>query len=68
MSWLVRAGLVKDLTQIAKPLKTLSESKPMYEWSGSNVGGMFIQIEGLNKELKRVGKIWRLYAGSGEGV
>ena len=67
LSWLVRAGLIGDLSRTAKTLKLVSETAPFYQWSGSNTGGMFVKLEG-HSGSKQKNITWRLYAGNGEGV
>ena len=69
ISFLAREGLIKNLAKRAKFLKALSETKPFYEWIGSDTAGMFIKLEGWSEpRQKNIKVIWRLYAGSGEGV
>ncbi|CAF0795682.1 unnamed protein product [Didymodactylos carnosus] len=67
LSWLVRIGLVSDLSKYAEILKTISE----WNWfrnAGTDVGGMFVQIQGIGKDLNsKLTITWQLYAGSGDG-
>ncbi len=48
MSWLPRIGVIKDLSIFAKTFKTISETKPFFEWVGSDTGGMFVEFEGIS--------------------
>ena len=68
-SWLVRAGLIQDMSPYSKILKNLSETRVLYDWMGSDRGGMFVELEGWSESRKEnLRTIWRLYGGSGEGV
>lgn len=68
-TWLVRAGLIKEMSPYSKILKKLSETRIFYDWMGSDRGGMFVELEGWSESRKEnLRIIWRLYGGSGEGV
>jgi saccharopine dehydrogenase-like NADP-dependent oxidoreductase len=63
LSWLVRAGLVRDLSPLAAPLLGL---KRALGFLGSDIGGMFVALRGL-KDGQRRELLWTLVARSGHG-
>lgn len=64
MSWLARAGLVRDLTSIAGPLLAL---KRRMSALGSDTGGMFVRVVGRDHHGARRTLVWHLIARSGDG-
>lgn len=52
VSWLVRLGLPIDLPKHAERLLNLSHT--IFDHFGTDEGGMFVILRGLNKEGKRL--------------
>jgi saccharopine dehydrogenase-like NADP-dependent oxidoreductase len=64
LSWLVRAGLVRDLAPMAA---TLLRAKRMLGFLGSDCGGMFVRLSGADRDGTRKELSWHLVARSGHG-
>jgi Saccharopine dehydrogenase NADP binding domain len=64
VSWLVRAGLVRQPQRLAGPLLAL---KHRLGFLGSDRGGMLVQLDGLDHAGQRKRIDWHLVAGSGHG-
>ncbi len=72
MSFLVRAGLINDLSEFAEPLKRMSEWK-IFALPGSHRGSMFVEMIGMVRksdnssveQRKRV--VWQIFADGGDG-
>lgn len=64
LSWLVRAGLVRDLGAIAAPLL---RAKRTLRFLGSDSGGMFVTLRGRGADGARKELAWHLIARSGDG-
>ncbi len=63
-TWLVRAGLIRDLRWFAKPLFTLSE---YWQHIGSDVGFMRVTLRGRGHDGARQRLDWTLIARNGDG-
>jgi saccharopine dehydrogenase-like NADP-dependent oxidoreductase len=63
-TWLVRAGLLRDLRRFAKPLFTLSE---YWQDIGSDTGFMQVTLRGRGHDGKQQRLEWTLIARSGDG-
>jgi saccharopine dehydrogenase-like NADP-dependent oxidoreductase len=63
-TWLVRAGLVRDLRRFAKPLFKLSE---YWQHIGSDVGFMRVSLRGRDHDGARQRLDWTLIARNGDG-
>ena len=64
LSWLVVWGVVRNLAPLA-PLAL--KMTGLVESLGTDRGGMFVQVVGMDKQGKRKAKRWTLIAGSGHG-
>jgi len=64
LSWLARAGLVRSLAPIARPMLA---AKRRLSWLGSDRGGMFVRVTGRDGTGTRHRRAWNLVAGSGDG-
>jgi hypothetical protein len=64
MSWLVRAGIVRDLGTLARPLLAAKRKLSML---GSDRGGMFVRVTGRDGEGAPRTLAWHLIARSGHG-
>jgi predicted dinucleotide-binding enzyme len=63
LSWLVRAGLIRDLGSLAAPLL---RAKRTLRFLGSDRGGMYVTLRGRANGTARE-LHWHLIAGSGDG-
>lgn len=63
-SWLVRAGLVRDLAPLAPWLLAV---KRRFGWLGSDRGGMVVAMHGEGADGRAQSLVWQLEAGSGHG-
>ncbi len=64
LSWLVRAGLVRDAGRLAAPLLA---AKRRLGFLGSDVGGMFVTLRGRDARNEPLTIEWTLIARSGDG-
>jgi hypothetical protein len=64
LSWLLRAGLVRDARRLAGPLLA---AKRQLRFLGSDVGGMFVALRGRDAQDKPCGIEWTLIARAGDG-
>jgi hypothetical protein len=64
MSWLVRAGLIRDLGSLASPLL---RAKRKLSFLGSDRGGMYVTLGGRDANASTRELHWHLLAGSGHG-
>ncbi|TQV72120.1 saccharopine dehydrogenase [Aliikangiella marina] len=64
LSWLRRINLIKNLSRYAHQL--LQMSYWFYRW-GSDVGGMYLNLKGLDKNGKEKAIYWQLVAEKGTG-
>ena len=64
MSWLVRSGLIRDLSAWSSALLAV---KRRLGFLGSDRGGMFVELRGSNANGERMSLRWHLVAGSGHG-
>jgi saccharopine dehydrogenase-like NADP-dependent oxidoreductase len=64
LSWLVRAGLVRDLAPLAA---TLLGAKRRLRFLGSDTGGMFVTLRGRASDGAPKALSWHLIARSGHG-
>lgn len=64
LSWLARAGVVRDPTSLASPLLAAKRALPFL---GSDVGGMFVNVTGRNAHGARTQHSWHLVARRGHG-
>jgi len=64
LSWLVRAGLVNNWSDYAPGLKRISE---WFEHWGSTRGGMHVELQGLDQDVRPLRRCWTLLADSGDG-
>ncbi len=63
-TWLVRARLLPSLEPFARPMKWLAD---LFQPLGSDRGGMFVDVTGLDAHGFRVTRTWTLIADSGHG-
>jgi saccharopine dehydrogenase-like NADP-dependent oxidoreductase len=64
LSWLVRAGLVRDLGALSGPLLSLKRTLRFF---GSDRGGMFVTMAGRGNDGRPKALAWHLIARSGHG-
>jgi hypothetical protein len=64
LSWLLRAGLVRDPARLAGPLLA---AKRLLRFLGSDVGGMFVALRGRDAQNEPRSIEWTLIARSGDG-
>jgi hypothetical protein len=64
VSWLVRAGLVRNPERLAAPLLAIRNGMAFL---GSDKGGMLVRLQGRDAKGKHDRIDWRLVAGSGHG-
>jgi Saccharopine dehydrogenase NADP binding domain len=64
LSWLVRAGLVRNLGALAAPLL---RTKQTLRFLGSDRGGMFVTLRGRDRNGAPKELFWHLIARSGDG-
>lgn len=64
LSWLVRSGVVRNLTPLARPLHG---AKHALGFLGSDAGGMFVTLSGRDEGGRRKELTWSLVARSGHG-
>lgn len=64
LSWLARAGIVRDLSNLAGPLLA---SKRRLRFLGTDQGGMFVRIAGRDRTEKAKTVEWHLIARAGHG-
>ncbi len=64
LSWLVRAGAVRDPERLAAPLLA---AKRALRFMGSDVGGMAVLLEGKDRQDRRKRMQWSLVARRGHG-
>ncbi|MGI9403597.1 MAG: hypothetical protein ACR2OF_03680 [Hyphomicrobium sp.] len=64
LSWLVRAGLLRNPGALAKPLLAAERRLRML---GSDRGGMFMSLLGSDEASQHKELTWHLIAGSGHG-
>lgn len=64
LSWLVRAGLVRDLAAYAGPLKRASE---WFLRAGSDCGAMHVELHGLDAQGQPLQRCWEIVAMDGDG-
>lgn len=63
-SWLARAGLVRSLAPLAAPMLAAKRRLSML---GSDTGGMFVRIVGVDDEGIARTRVWNLVARGGDG-
>ena len=63
-SWLVRAKIVGSLEPLAQPMKWLAD---LFQPLGSDRGGMFVDVTGIDRNGRKVKRTWTLIADSGHG-
>lgn len=63
-AWLVRLGLVRNLSRYASRLRHISE---WWLASGSDVGGMVVELSGRDVRDRPLHLRWSLTAAAGEG-
>jgi hypothetical protein len=64
LSWLTRAGVVRDLGGLAGPLLAVKRRLSML---GTDTGGMFVSVRGRDTRDKACRRDWHLVARSGDG-
>jgi hypothetical protein len=64
LSWLARAGIVRDATSLAAPLLAV---KRRLSFLGTDTGGMFVRATGRDSRGARSTRAWHLIARSGHG-
>ncbi len=64
VSWLVRAGLVRDAAALAGPMLAV---KRRLSALGSDTGGMFVRVAGRDRSGRRRQRSWHLIARGGHG-
>ncbi|WP_257384924.1 saccharopine dehydrogenase family protein, partial [Tahibacter caeni] len=64
LSWLVRAGLVRDLARHAALLKRLSER---FAAAGSDCGAMHVELRGAGTDGRALRRRWEIVACGGDG-
>jgi len=64
LSWLVRAGVVRDPGRLATPLLA---AKRRLRFLGSDAGGMFVALHGRDEQGEPRSIEWTLIARSGDG-
>ncbi len=64
LSWLPRTGLIKNLSSVGKFLTDLSEK---FEYLGSDAGGMYMNLSGIDHRGNPKHIHWRLIAEQGSG-
>ncbi|HTN40379.1 MAG TPA: saccharopine dehydrogenase NADP-binding domain-containing protein [Asticcacaulis sp.] len=64
LSWLVRLGLPLKLPALAKPLLAISD---MFNFMGSDIGGMHVTISGIDPAGTALTRSWFIVAKSGDG-
>lgn len=64
LSWLARAGIIRDPAKLASPLLAAKRALPFL---GSDVGGMFVNVTGRNARGARTQHRWHLVARRGNG-
>lgn len=64
MSWFSRIGLIDNWAKYTSPIKRLSH---WFDCLGSNVGGMYLSMSGLDQRDKRLKITWELLAEAGDG-
>jgi saccharopine dehydrogenase-like NADP-dependent oxidoreductase len=64
LSWLSRAGLVRDWARWSGPLLRASRGLQSY---GSDVGGMHVTLRGIDARGRALTRTWTLVARSGHG-
>lgn len=64
LSFLVKFGMVKNLSRYSKPLVAMSE---WFSGLGSDSGGMFIKMQGVGLNDRQKVIEWQLVAENGEG-
>jgi len=64
LSWLTRAGLVKDWSHYTSPLARLSE---LFINMGSDCGGMFVNLTGTGNDQRAKAIQWQIIAENGVG-
>lgn len=63
-SWLIRMGIPLNLAQHSEFLLKASH---WFDWMGTDVGGMFMNLKGLDKTGKKSELTWYIIARSGDG-
>lgn len=63
-SWLARAGIVGSLAPLAAPMLAAKRQLSMF---GSDTGGMFVRVAGLDREGVKRTHVWNLVARGGDG-
>ena len=64
LSWLVRAGLVRDLVRHARLLKRMSE---WFADAGSDAGAMHVELHGIDTDGRPRRRRWEILACDGDG-
>ncbi len=64
LSWLARAGLVRNWASCARPLTRMSEWLQSF---GTDVGGMHVTVSGTGEDGRNIMKTWTLIAHRGDG-
>lgn len=64
LSWLVRAGLVRDLARHARLLKRTSE---WFADAGSDIGAMHVELRGIDAAGEPLRRRWEILARDGDG-
>lgn len=64
LSWLVRAGLIRDLSRFAALLRRLAVA---LETLGDGQSGMFIELKGVDRHGQAVTRHWELVAAQNHG-
>ena len=64
LAWSVRLGLPLDLKALAGPMLAVSN---IFDPLGSDIGGMFVDLSGLDHDGRPKRVRWAIVAGSGDG-
>lgn len=64
LSWTARIGVIKDWSKYSKVLTAMSE---WFYRFGSESGGMYVELEGLNHNNQKQKITWHILAGNGDG-
>jgi saccharopine dehydrogenase-like NADP-dependent oxidoreductase len=63
-SWLTRGGIVRSLAPLAAPMLAAKRRLSML---GSDVGGMFVRVVGVDSQGIKRTRVWNLVARGGDG-
>lgn len=64
LSWVVRGGVIRDLARHAGRLHSLADRLAPF---GSDRGGMYVELQGIDPDGRKLTRRWTLIAGSGHG-